>query len=229
MAARYDEDLGSQDPDAAVALLAGLAFDGRALELAIGTGRVALPLAAAGIEVHGIELSPQMVAGLRAKEGGAAIPVTLGDMAETSIDDRFSLVFLLFNTITNLTTQRAQAACFRNAARHLVPGGSFLVETFVPPLQRLPPGETCVAFSSSQNHWGIDEIDVATQAMVSHHFRMRDGRLEKTSIPFRYVWPSELDLMAEAAGLELKSRWGSWQKEDFTAQSRSHVSLWQKP
>jgi SAM-dependent methyltransferase len=233
VAARYDESAaGMFDPevvDPVADLLAELAGGGRALELGIGTGRIALPLARRGVPVHGIELSRAMVARLRAKPGGEDIGVTIGDFATTAVDGSFSLAYLVFNTIVNLTTQAEQVACFRNVAAHLEPGGCFVIEVGVPDLRRLPPGETARVFHITESRWGIDEYDVANQGLVSHHFETVDGRIERTSMPFRYVWPAELDLMAELAGLRLRDRWGGWRREPFTSDSRSHVSLWEKP
>jgi len=231
VAATYDDDEARSDSKLVapvVDLLAELAGNGRVLEFAIGTGRVALPLAQRAVRVEGIELSRPMVERLRAKEGGTQIPVTIGDMSTTRVAGDFSLVYLVFNTINNLTSQEAQVACFQNAAAHLEPGGYFLIEVGVPPLQRLSKGETLLAFDRSDTHWGIDEFDVATQNFTSHHVRMRGQRLERLSIPFRYVWPAELDLMARLAGLRLKERWSGWQREPFTRLSDSHVSVWQK-
>ena len=233
VAARYDESVPEMfDPgvvDPAVDRIAELARGGRALELGIGTGRIALPLAQRGVEVHGIELSNAMVARLRAKPGGEAIGVTMGDFATATADGTFSVAYLVFNTIMNLTTQAKQVACFRNVAAHLEPGGCFLVEVLVPELRRLPPGETLVAFHVSETRWGIDEYDVAAQGVTSHHLRLADGRLDRLTIPFRYVWPSELDLMAELAGMRLRDRWGGWNREPFTGESRKHVSVWERP
>src|SRR5437868_11568480 len=204
VAERYDERYAYQADPAVVTpivdFLADLARGGRALELGIGTGRIALPLAQRGVPVHGIDLSRAMVARLRAKPGGADTGVTIGDFATTTVDGTFSLAYLVFNTIMNLTTQAAQVACFRNVAAHLEPGGIFLVEVGVPELQRLPPGETIRAFHVSETRWGFDEFDVARQGLISHHFEIVDGRLERFSVPFRYAWPSELDLMAQLAG-----------------------------
>jgi SAM-dependent methyltransferase len=232
VAARYDESSAAMfDPavvEPAVDVLAELARDGRALELAIGTGRLALPLAERGVPVHGIEFSEAMAAQLRAKPGADAIGVTIGDMATTRVDGTFSLVYLVFNTIGNLTTQAQQVACFRNAAAHLEPGGCFVIEVGVPELQRLSAGEPWVVFDVSEGHWGIDEYDVANQGLVSHHFSIVEGRLEQMSIPFRYVWPGELDLMAELAGMRLRDRWDDWSRAPFTNDSRKHVSVWQK-
>jgi SAM-dependent methyltransferase len=211
IAATYDDDAAIFDPrviDPVVAFLADLVGQGRALEFGIGTGRIALPLARQGVSVHGIEMSKAMVARLRAKPGGTDIGVTIGDFATTSVAGRFSTVYLVFNTISNLTTQAAQVACFRNAAAHLEPGGCFVIEVGVPALQRLPPGESLVAFRISETRWGIDEYDVVTQGLTSHHLRIVDGKAERFSIPFRYVWPAELDLMAQLAGMNLKERWG---------------------
>ena len=233
VAARYDEsaevmfDAGAVDP--VVDLLVELAGSGRALELGIGTGRIALPLAQRGVPVHGIELSKAMVARLRAKPGGEEIGVTIGDFATTTVDGTFSVAYLVFNTIQNLTTQAAQVACFRNVAAHLEPGGCFVVEVGVPELRRLPPGETIRAFHVSETRWGLDEYDVARQGLTSHHFTIVDGQVERVSIPFRYAWPSELDLMAELAGMRLRDRWSGWKREPFTSDSRKHVSVWEKP
>jgi SAM-dependent methyltransferase len=236
VAARYDESGGERfDPasiEMTVDVLAELAGDGPALELGIGTGRIALPLAARGVPVHGIDLSNAMVARLREKPGGADLGVTIGDFATTTVEGKgsFALVYLVFNTIGNLTTQAAQVACFRNAAAHLRPEGTFLVEVLVPDLRRLPPGETFRVFDASDDSFGIDEFDVATQGLVSHHLELLpDGTVDRVSMPFRYVWPSELDLMAELAGMRLRDRWGGWDQEPFTNESRTHVSLWEKP
>jgi SAM-dependent methyltransferase len=231
VAATYDDDEARSDSKVVapvVDLLAEFAGNGRVLEFAIGTGRVALPLAQRAVRVEGIELSRPMVERLRAKEGGTQIPVTIGDMSTTRVAGDFSLVYLVFNTINNLTSQEAQVACFQNAAAHLAPGGCFLIEVGMPPLQRLSKGETLLAFDRSDTHWGVDEFDVVTQNFTSHHVRMRGERLERLSIPFRYVWPAELDLMARLAGLRLKERWSGWQREPFTRLSDSHVSVWQK-
>ena len=213
----------------AVRVLADLAGDGRALELGVGTGRLALPLSRRGVRVHGIELSMPMVEQLRSQHGSADIEVTIGDFASTQVDGMFTLAYLVRNTIMNLTTQDAQIECFLNAARHLEPGGCFLIEVVVPPWQRLPPGETLIAFDVSPAHVGVDEIDVATQRSWSHHSWFVDGGTRALSAPFRYVWPSELDLMARLAGMALLERWSDWNREPFTSSSRSHVSVWQKP
>jgi len=226
-AARYDDSLGAMGAAAtiepAVDVLAELAGDGRALELAIGTGRIALPLAARGVDVSGIDLSAPMVEQLRAKPGGAEIPVTIGDITTTRLDGTFRLVYLVYNTINNLTTQEAQVACFENAARHLEPGGSFVIEVGVPDLRRLPPGERFVPFSVTPTHVGVDEYDVVEQGLISHHYGA-----QHISMPFRYVWPAELDLMARIAGLSLRERWEDWDRSSFTSESRKHVSVWSK-
>ena len=233
VAATYDENSDKMfDPaivGPAVDFLADLAGDGRALELGIGTGRIALPLAARGVEVHGIDLSRAMVERLQAKPGGEDIGVTLGDFATAKIDGTFRVAYLVFNTIMNLTTQASQVACFRNVAEHLEPGGRFVIEVGVPDLQRLPPGERYVVFDASDTHWGVDEYDVANQGLISHHFEIRGDTVEKSSGPFRYVWPAELDLRAELAGMELHGRWAGWKREPFTSESRQHVSVWEKP
>src|SRR5215472_7774245 len=233
IAATYDDSPeGMFDPaltDTVADLLAGLAGGGRALELGIGTGRIALPLARRGVEVHGIDLSRAMVARLRAKPGGDAIGVTIGDFATTRVDGTFSVAYLVFNTIMNLTTQEAQVACFRNVAAHLEPGGCFVIEVHVPQLRRLPPGQNVVPFHVSPTRWAFDRYDTATQAMSSNYIEVADGRGEYTSIPFRYVWPAELDLMAQLAGMRLRERWGGWRREPFTSESDQHVSIWEKP
>jgi SAM-dependent methyltransferase len=233
VAARYDESAADmfapEVVDPVVDLLVELAGSGRALELGIGTGRIALPLAQRGVPVQGIELSRAMAAKLREKPGGEHVGVTIGDFATATVDGTFSVAYLVFNTIMNLTTQAAQVACFRNVAAHLEPGGCFLIEVGVPGLQRLPPGETIRAFHVSESRWGFDEFDVADQGLTSHHFELVDGRLERLSIPFRYAWPSELDLMAQLGGMTLRGRWSGWRREPFTSESRKHVSIWEKP
>ena len=232
VAERYDVSSGEMFDasvvDPTVDVLAELAGTGRALELGIGTGRIALPLAQRGVTVHGLDLSEAMVARLRAKPGGDDIGVTIGDFATTSVDDSFSLAYLVFNTIGNLTTQEAQVACFRNVAAHLQPGGCFVIEVGIPELQRLPPGETVRAFHVSETRWGFDEYDVAAQGLTSHHLWIGEGRVGHFSLPFRYVWPSELDLMAQLAGMRLRERWGDWTREPFTSESGKHVSVWEK-
>lgn len=232
MAARYDDSTGEEfQPEvvaATVEVLADLAGDGRALELGIGTGRIALPLTRRGVGVHGIDLSRAMVARLRAKPGGEAIGVAIGDFATTRVGGTFSLVYLVFNTIANLTTQEAQVACFRNAAAHLEPGGCFVIEVGVPELRKLPPGQNVVPFHVSPTGWAFDVYDVATQAMSSNYVEVVDGRSRYRSIPFRYVWPAELDLMARLAGLRLRERWDGWTRGAFTSESAKHVSVWEK-
>jgi SAM-dependent methyltransferase len=227
--ARWPELFTSAAIDPVVSFLAGLAGPGDALELGIGTGRIALPLSKRGVRVHGIELSPAMAAQLRSKPSSASIGVTIGDFAATRVAGTFRLVYLLRNTITNLTTQDAQVDCFRNAAAHLEPGGCFVIEVYIPELQRLPPGETVHPFTVTPAHLGFEEYDIAAQIAVSHHYWVVDGQLETFSAPFRYVWPSELDLMARLAGMTLRERWAGWHREPFTSTSRSHVSVWEKP
>jgi SAM-dependent methyltransferase len=233
VAARYDESEAEMfDPavvEPVVDFLVELAGSGRALELGIGTGRIALPLARRGVDVHGIELSQAMVARLRAKPGGEDIDVTIGDFATTTVDGTFALAYLVFNTIENLTSQAAQVACFQNVAAHLEPGGCFVIEVGIPELRRLPPGEKMRVFHAGPTHWGIDEYDVANQGLTSHHFELVDGRFERLSIPFRYTWPAELDLMAQLGGMRLRERWSGWKREPFTSESRKHVSVWEKP
>lgn len=234
VAARYDESTDSMfDPEVlgpTVDLLAELAGGGRALELAVGTGRVALPLAARGVPVAGIELSTAMAERLRAKDEAGRVEVTIGDMATTRIAGTFRLVYLVYNTIGNLTTQREQVACFANAAAHLEPGGCFVIEVGVPDLRRLPPGEDARVFAHAPGYVGYDRyVDLVAQQAVSHHFVADGSGAREVTTPFRYVWPSELDLMAQLAGLSLRDRWAGWDRSPFTADSTSHVSVWTKP
>jgi SAM-dependent methyltransferase len=214
--------------DPAVSFLADLAGAGAALELGIGTGRIAIPLSQRGVRVNGIDLSPDMIAQLQAQPGSDDIGVTLGDFATTSVGGPFKLAYLVRNTITNLTTQDEQVACFRNVAAQLEPGGCFVIEVYIPQLQRLPPGETIHAFTVTPTHLGFEEYDVATQIAFSHHYWVVDGQLETLSTPHRYVWPSELDLMARLAGMTLRERWSDWTRAPFTSDSRQHVSVWEK-
>jgi SAM-dependent methyltransferase len=231
-AASYDESSADIfEPavvDPVVDFLADLAGHGAALELGIGTGRIALPLARRGIRVHGIDLSAAMVARLRAKPGAEQIDVAIGDFAITTVDGRFSVVYLVFNTIMSLTTQDEQVACFQNVAAHLESGGCFVIEVMVPALQRLPPGETVRAFTVTPTHLGFDEYDAASQGLIAHHYSVVDGDLAVLSMPGRCVWPAELDLMARLAGMTLRERWGGWKREPFTSDSTSHVSVWEK-
>jgi SAM-dependent methyltransferase len=232
VAATYDDSsevFGPGAADAVADVLAELAGGGRALELGIGTGRIALPLARRGVLVHGIDLSRAMVARLRAKPGSEDIGVTIGDFATTRVDGSFSLAYLVFNTIMNLTTQEAQVACFRTAAAHLEPGGCFVIEVRVPELRRLPPGQNVLPWHVSPARWVAYSYDVATQAMHGHYVEFTDGRGEYSSMPFRYVWPAELDLMAQLAGMRLRDRWQGWTREPFTSESGQHVSVWEKP
>ena len=214
--------------DPVVEFLAGLAGPGPVLELGIGTGRIALPLSRRGLAVHGIDLSPAMIAQLRAQPGGDRIGVSIGDFATTTVPGTFTLAYLVRNTIENLTTQDDQVNCFRTVAAQLEAGASFVIEVEVPGLQRLPPGERFRPFTVTPAHLGFDEYDVATQGLVSHHYWVDDGRVEIISPPFRYVWPSELDLMARIAGMTLSERWSGWKHEPFTSDSTAHVSVWRK-
>jgi SAM-dependent methyltransferase len=234
VAAFYDEDSKSMFAPAvlgpAVDLLADLAGDGAALEFAIGTGRVALPLAARGIPVSGIELSTAMADRLQAKTGSERISVTIGDMATTRLAGRFRLVYLVFNTIGNLNTQNEQVACFANAAAHLEPGGVFLIEVGVPDLRRLPPGEDARVFAHGPGQIGYDHyVDFVAQQAVSYHIVTDRTVVSASTTPFRYVWPSELDLMAKLAGLRLQHRWADWDRSHFTGDSTAHISMWAKP
>lgn len=230
VAATYDDDdaamFSAAVLDPTVELLVELAAGRRVLEFAAGTGRVTVPLAARGVDVAAIELSEPMADRLRAKPGADGIPVTIGDMATTRVPGEFGLVYLVYNTITNLLTQDEQVRCFQNAADHLSPGGSFLVEVFVPQLRLLPPGRTTVVFDATDRHVGVDEYDVVAQRLVSHH--AVPGRPFSHS-PHRWAWPAEYDLMARLAGLEPQARWADWHRGPFTADSTSHVSVWRKP
>jgi SAM-dependent methyltransferase len=221
VAERYDEDTAEMPVEPVLDFLEPLAGGG-ALELAIGTGRIALPLAQRGIRVSGIDLSEDMVAQLRKKPGGDEIPVEIGDYAATRVDGTFSLAYIVFNSINNNTTQDGQVATFENAAAHLEQGGCFVVEVGVPNGRRLS------VFDVSDTHVGVDEFDPDTQHSISHHFSLVDGRWERISMPFRSVYPAELDLMARLAGMRLRERWSDWNREPFTAESRKHVSVWEK-
>ena len=211
-----------------VATLAEMAGPGPALEFGIGTGRVAVPLAQRGVRVRGIELSVAMAEELR-RQGGRDIDVVIGDFATATVPGSFRLVYILRNTITNLTTQDAQVQAFRNAARHLEAGGVLVVENYIPLLRRLPPGETRVVFAATPDHIGVEDYDVAAQVAVSQHWWLIDGHLKTFSSAHRYVWPSELDLMANMAQMTLRDRWSDWQRSPFTSDSPGHVSVWSKP
>jgi SAM-dependent methyltransferase len=221
VAERYDESTAEMPVEPVLDFLEPFTAGG-ALELAIGTGRIALPLAERGVRVAGIDLSQDMLSQLRKKPGGAEIPVAVGDYATTRVDGTFSLVYIVFNSINNQTTQEAQLASFQNAAAHLGPGGCFVVEVGTP--ARAP----LTVFDLSDTHVGVDEYDAATQRLVSHHFTLVDGEWVRLSMPFRSVYPAELDLMACAAGMRLRERWSGWRREPFTSESRKHVSVWEK-
>jgi SAM-dependent methyltransferase len=213
VAARYDDISGN----------------GSALEFGSGTGRIALPLAERGVTVHGIDLSTAMTNRLHAKQGGAHINVAIGDFARTTIDESFKVVYIVFNTIMNLTTQGAQTNVFRNAAAHLEPGGHFVVEVMTPELQHLPPGDNTRTYRFDESRMDFDEYEVASQSLTSHHFRLERGEWDRWSVPFRYVWPSELDLMAELAGLKPHERYSGWKHEPFTSDSNNLIAVWEKP
>jgi hypothetical protein len=223
--ARWPELFAPAAIDPVVDFLAGLAGGGPALEFGVGTGRIAVPLRRRGVPVHGIELSRPMAARVPPDAG---VGVTIGDFATTRVPGDFRLVYLLRNTITNLTTQDEQVACFRNAAAHLEPAGRFVIENYVPHLRRLPPGETVRPFTVTPEHLGFEEYDFTAQVAHSHHYWIADGTTETYSTPHRYVWPAELDLMARLAGLTLRERWAGWTREPFTGESEAHVSVWQK-
>lgn len=231
-AKQYDETAAFMfTPDVlepAVAFLAELADDGRALEFAIGTGRVAIPLVERGISMTGIELSEPMVDQLHRKRSD--IPVVVGDMATSRVPGAFSLVYLVWNGIGNLRTQAEQVECFRNAARHLAPGGRFVIELWVPGIRRFPPGQDGVPFHIGEHHVGLDTYDMATQQGTSHHYRRHlDGTVTYGASNFRYIWPGECDLMAQLAGMTLEHRLAEWSGSPFTGDSESHVSVWRKP
>jgi SAM-dependent methyltransferase len=223
VAERYDESTAGMPVEPVVDFLEPLAIGG-ALELAIGTGRIAVPLAERGARVAGVDFSPDMVAQLRQKTD--EIPVTIGDMSTTRVEGTFSLVYVVFNSIFNLRTQERQVACFENAAAHLDMGGVFVVEIMVPELQRLPRGDRFLLFDASPDHVGFDEYDLITQELTSHHYDPERGAY--STFPGRYIWPSELDLMARLAGMELRERWADWDRSPFTAESTKHVSVWEK-
>ena len=233
VAATYDERSAGMFHPAVVTpvvdLLAGLAGRGRALEFGIGTGRIALPLAERGLTVAGIDSSEAMVTRLRDKPGAGDLEVAVGDFASTRVGGEFALVYLIFNTISNLVTQDAQVACFENAAAHLGRGGRFVIETTVPALQSLPVGQTIIPFRADPEGISFDVYDVVTQRFSSQHFVFADGRVEAYPVEFRYAWPAELDLMARLAGLRLQDRWAGWRREPFTSLSRAHVSVYEKP
>ncbi|MFH8481104.1 class I SAM-dependent DNA methyltransferase [Streptomyces sp. NPDC018055] len=232
---RYDTEEAENSAPAvlgpALDFLAELAGDGRALEFAIGTGRVGIPLRERGVPVVGIELSEHMVAALRRKIDESALPVTIGDMATTTVPGTFTLVYLVYNTISNLLTQDEQVECFRNAARHLEPGGRFVIELGVPPLRSLPPGRTAVPFDVSERHLGFDTFDLVEQILVSHHLTRDgdDGRYRRSNSRHRYAWPAELDLMAKIAGLGPERRVADWDGTPFTQDSPRHISVWRNP
>jgi len=226
VAADYDESTAGMPVEPVVDFLVDRARGGPVLELAVGTGRIALPLAARGLRVHGIDLSEAMVAKLRAKPGGGEIQVTVGDIATTHVDGTFTLAYLVYNTIQNLTTQAAQVACFENAAAHLEPGGCFVIEVGIPDVK----GERLRIFDFGERHIGIDEYDFAAQGLISHHYtRGKDGTFRYGWGPFRYVWPSELDLMARIAGMAPLERYSDWNGEPFTSASEKLVGVWEKP
>ncbi|MGI9607454.1 MAG: class I SAM-dependent DNA methyltransferase [Acidimicrobiales bacterium] len=234
VAASYDtvhtRESAPASVDAAVAVLADVAGDGAAVEFAIGTGRIAVPLSNRGVSVSGMDISEPMLEQLRTKPGADSIHAVVGDMTSTTLGDDFAVAYLVYNTIMNLRTQQAQVACFANAARHLRPEGRFVIEVMVPELHRLGAGETVLPFDLSDHHLGFDEyVDLVEQILLSHHVHIDGDRVRRSSPAFRYVWPSELDLMARLAGLELEHRWADWQRTPFDTDSTGHVSVWRKP
>jgi hypothetical protein len=232
-AAVYDDHEAAMFDPAVVTpvvdMLAHLAGDGEALEMGIGTGRIALPLSQRGVSIQGIDASAAMVERLRAKPASDGITVTIGDFATTRVAGEFTLVYLIFNTIFNLKTQNEQVACFQNAAAHLVSGGHFVVELGVPDLQRIPPGQDVFVYHVDARTMSFDTYDVVTQGLTSNHFVVDAGSVSSYPVEGRYAWPSELDLMARLAGMRLHERLGGWNREPFTSLSRSHVSIYAKP
>src|SRR5947209_2085275 len=226
----YD-DLYKDYDEAAIGLLAELAHNGRALELGIGTGRIALPLAARGVEVHGLDASPAMVERLRAKPQGAQLPVSFGDFAEVNVAGEFALIYIVFNTFFTLPTQAEQVRCCRNVAAHLAPGGCFLIEAFVPDVTRFVGGQTtrAVEVTAESVHLDVSQHDPMTQRVVSHHVLITDGQGRLYPVQLRYAWPAELDLMAQLAGLTLRARWSNWQRAPFTSASTKHISIYERP
>ena len=230
-AEQYDALHDPGTTEESVALIRELAGEGRVLELAIGTGRVALPLAAAGLEVHGIEGSPEMVAKLREKPGGADIPVVIGDFADVAVEAPFDHAFLVFNTLFNLTSQEAQVRCFANVAKRLRPGGTFLVETFVPDRERTASGQSVRALRVGFSSVLLEAVihDPVAQRFDFQRVRITEKGTHLVPLVMRYAWPAEIDLMAQLAGMRLKDRWGGWRREPFTADSKMHVSVYEKP
>lgn len=232
IASTYDKDhedrFDPQEIDATCRFLKNLAGRGKALEFAIGTGRVALPLQKMGIDVSGIELSQAMISQLRKKDGENSAMVICGDMLSTRVEGEFSLVYLVYNTITNVLSQQEQVECFCNASRHLQSGGFFVIEDLVPPIQDISRGSDTLAFCMSDNHMGIDQFDFVRQLVTSNHVYFRDGKVERFNSTHRYAWPSEYDLMARIAGMALFERWSDWERSPFTAHSQKHISVWRK-
>jgi hypothetical protein len=233
IARTYDETSAAMfEPEViepTVSFLSSLAGGGSALEFAVGTGRIAIPLRAAGIKVSGIELSQAMVDEMRRKPGSAEIPVVVGDMSSAKVNGEFQLVYLVFNTISNLTTQRQQVACFCNAAQHLSSGGYFVIEDCVPRVHKLGNGQTILPFEVTPEHIGFDEYDLLNQTLISHHYWFDDDNARTFQSKHRYAWPQEYDLMAYVAGLELHERWSDWNRDPFSAESTKHISVWRKP
>lgn len=225
----YDDWLGDYDPDA-ITVLSDLTGDGRALELGIGTGRIALPLSAKGSRVQGIDASVSMVNRLRAKPGGDRIPVHFGNFADVEAEGEFDLVFVVFNTFFALRSQDEQVRCFRNVARHLTDGGCFLLEAFVPDIKRFTGGQVNWATRVTTDSVELDvgQHDAVAQQVVSQKVVITDGSVHLYPVQIRYVWPSELDLMAQLAGMRLRERWDNWQRNPFTSESQKHISIYEK-
>ena len=227
-AADYDELHDPGTTDQAVALLADLAQGGSVYELAIGTGRVALPLKQLGLEVQGSDASPEMVAKLCNKPGGANIPVTIGNMVDVPIEGQFDLIYLIFNTLFNLPSQADQVACIKNATRHLTPTGVFVLEMFVPDIAQFRDNQNLKTKRLSSQGVTLEASvhDPVHQRIDYQYIRMTEDGMKSVPLPMRYAWPQEVDLMAQLAGLERKHRWGGWQREPFTADSKMHVSVY---
>ena len=223
----YDDFYGDCDP-VAIEMLVELAGDGPALELGIGTGRVALPLQARGVAVQGIDASREMISKLRSKEGGTGIEVLTGSFAEFKIDGGFRLIYVVFNTFFALLSQREQIACFRSVSEHLAPAGAFVMEVFVPDLGRFVDGQTVrtVELAEDTVHLEVSQINPVAQQVTSQHVVLAKEGVTLYPVKLRYAWPTELDLMAQIAGLSLRQRWSSWSKQPFTAESKKHISVY---
>jgi SAM-dependent methyltransferase len=225
----YDDWYTEYDPHA-VDALAEIAGDGRVLELGIGTGRIALPLSAKGVDVHGIDAAESMISRLRSKPGGEKITIAPGNFAEVAVEGKFALVYIVFNTFFALSSQEEQVQCFRNVAAHLDAGGCFVIEAFVPDVTRFTGGQVNWATKVTADEVQLDvgQHDAATQRVVSQKVVITDGNVRLYPVQIRYCWPSEMDLMAQLAGLRLRERWSNWKREPFTSESGQHISIYER-